>query len=772
MIEQKKPRLFRAISIFLFISSFVGIVAGFMPLAKSVPAKRFDLGHEERVFREMAVFPLANDYLKAKRLFIWPRPGVPPDIRTYGSWIDKSDHFQGKQITDWHEASRTRIAVMVAGYPKTPNELTIEVRHKNGSRSEIQYEEENPGESWMPWIIELPADASSFRINASDNSSARFGWLGFTEPFYHRPMFAFLHAWVRIVGAFCLAFLLIIGPGVVLQNLLCRKDKRTCVACWMLPGPFLLAVLGGLCYFWSDALSPNYLALTLISPILIALAIFAVTVDWMPTVLSHEKLLLSLMLLTVAFGIGKSTYSGGPKGELLEGTISRTLEVGDRPDSRISYHVVQVIANHLHPGSVESIRLFMPYSFYSRGPLAGFIAAPIVLALGGAPPSASPNQYWMPFDPEGFMTYRIVLMILASLTLVPIWAVLHSTAGENAAVLGITWLTLSPFFLHEVYFTWPKMSAAAFCFLAFYEAFMRRRYFFAGLVHGLSSLLHPLTLLAAPFMWLWIIGERLSGQSNHIQHSSSKHGIRKSIIYCTGVAVIFISWSMIGGFGSSGFFEYFLGAESSPTASMSSWMMSRWRSFANTLIPGYLFMYHATNPSVNTIYGGVSDEWIRFFFQYWTTFPFGFGIFLFVASLPFWTLAIRSYTIVALGCVMLPFLFLCAYWGGAITGLMREGGHVWFLSAIAFLAYATAGSSSTLQQYLLRIMRHPLFLGLRAIEVFLMAFAMTLFHVPLWESGIFACNNIMSLSLATSSLLAIITIICRFKTENSGNPSN
>ena len=50
--------------------------------------------------------------------------------------------------------------------------------------------------------------------------------------------------------------------------------------------------------------------------------------------------------LIVGFGVAKANISVGPPGELDSGTVSRSLEVGAHSDSRISYHVVQLVAHH------------------------------------------------------------------------------------------------------------------------------------------------------------------------------------------------------------------------------------------------------------------------------------------------------------------------------------------------------------------------------------------------------------------------------------------
>ena len=83
----------------------------------------------------------------------------------------------------------------------------------------------------------------------------------------------------------------------------------------------------------------------------------------------------------LGFAIGRALWSLGPEGELFAGTISRTLQVGDRSDSRIPFLIPQLIAHHHGPYSQIATEYFAPYNFSSRGPLPGLASAPIVFQL-------------------------------------------------------------------------------------------------------------------------------------------------------------------------------------------------------------------------------------------------------------------------------------------------------------------------------------------------------------------------------------------------------
>jgi hypothetical protein len=85
-------------------------------------------------------------------------------------------------------------------------------------------------------------------------------------------------------------------------------------------------------------------------------------------------IVLGVGALLAGFAVAKANLSYGPIGELYGGKVSRTLEVGGHSDSRISYHVVQMVANHLAPFAPVANAYFAPWSFTSRGPLAGILA--------------------------------------------------------------------------------------------------------------------------------------------------------------------------------------------------------------------------------------------------------------------------------------------------------------------------------------------------------------------------------------------------------------
>ena len=78
----------------------------------------------------------------------------------------------------------------------------------------------------------------------------------------------------------------------------------------------------------------------------------------------------------VGLALARSLWSLGPAGQLFPGTVYQTLEVGDRPDSRISFYIPMLAANGNSPYGPVGASYYLPYTFSSRGPLAGLAATP------------------------------------------------------------------------------------------------------------------------------------------------------------------------------------------------------------------------------------------------------------------------------------------------------------------------------------------------------------------------------------------------------------
>lgn len=620
-----------------------------------------------------ATNPIGDGSWTAHGIVATERPHAMRQLASRGSWVG-GDTFTGEHVTGWYRAA-SPVGVMVAGYPlRAPNQLTVEVRHRDGSITTVPFAGTNPTERWAEWELALPSDAEALRLRAIDATTVWGGWLAFSEP-YRRPLLLGfdVRGTLRTVSVVALALLLVLGPGLVWR--VRRKSGLTSLL-WV--GPSWLALGGGLCWALGGAIAPDVVATIWVGGTILAIAWFEYRHRIWDNCSVLEKRVLALVALCVLGAASKAAFSGSPRGELYTGRVSRTLEVGARSDSRISFHGVQLIAHHLSPYEPEGAKYLAPWLFSARGPLAGLAAAPVVLATGGRPPFVMPDQPWVPFDREGFATYRIVLASFAGLSLVAVVALLVRITDERRAWLGAGLFALAPFFWHEVYFTWPKLIAAAWVVGGFH-ALLDRRAATAGVWLAGACLWHPLALLSVPFCGWWILCERRPVPA----------ALRRAAVFGGVVLLSVAGWQLLnaGHSGQAGFLRYVLDADGE--SGLRGWILSRWNSTANTLIPFHVLAFNSAHPAFNAL-TEPSSGWIRYFLQYWTAAPFAVGLVTWAALLPAFVAALRRRPAVAAVTLLGPLLLLIVYWGAFSTGLMREGGHVLFLTGWIFLVWAAA----------------------------------------------------------------------------------
>lgn len=610
-----------------------------------------------------------------------PPPSIRGFLPLYGSWLH-TDASLGRVHTAWDPAV-SKFYIFVAGYPNhVGNELFAEV--SNGSASYIKYPilfYDSPGESWRLVSIslaEFPA-ATKFRIVGVDGSAALGGWLGFSPPFRIEPDNAYLLRQLLLVFLTAVAAMLFfLAPGFLL------RQRRPVAFIWVPFAGLMLLALGGL-LAW---IAPHRASPAWISRItLLALVLYAAYRFWRVPIVHYtdplERRALLVIALVVAIGTAKATYSLGPSGELFRGTISRTLEVGGVSDSRLSYHVVQLIAFQKKPFSDFGKFLYRSYgswNFSHRGALASLTAAPIVLSGPVEVSAVMPAQNWTLFDPEGFAAYRIAMIVIAACGLLSVFGLARLFMPDDWAFLAFLVTVSAPFVVHEVYFTWPKLEAASFILLGAYLV-LRGRYFLAGLAAGLGYLCHPSALLGVP---------SLAGLAILVAPSASAPSLlRKASIWTrqlaamlAGVAVCLVIWWLVNRkHYSQGQFLQYIRAADGPFLSLAHWSKDRFDLFCNTVIPLYVFLFHSDRPGLNSV-EGPSPAVVHFSFQYWDAIPFGAGLayfFCLVRQLYISWSKTRAWLLLVF---VLPLLIYTVYWGSDNTGMLRTGLHPWFLGLL------------------------------------------------------------------------------------------
>lgn len=487
---------------------------------------------------------------------------------------------------------------------------------------------------------------------------------------------------LRVLCTTALVLVVVLGPGVVLRSLLGRREVG--LGFLPLPGIVLLICVGGLAWVLAKPVGAHVVSFAVLTPVLAGLLYGALRAGPEGMLEPGERRALLTVGCLLGLAIARALWSLGPEGELFAGGISRTLEVGSRPDSRIPFHVVQLVANGTAPYSELGSSYFSPYNFSSRGPLAGIASAPLVLMAGGTPPTGLPDGIsWTPFDPQGFMAFRLAMMTLSSTALLSLWTLTRRLAGARAAQFAVLLAATTPFLLHETWFTWPKMLAASMALLTA-VLLIERRPLSAGLVLGFGYLMHPVALLSLPALLLLALWPLAGAQLKRPQ-------VKQALWLLFGVGVFVLLWRLVNGsnFRQDDFLIYLTeagpGIQASPWADPATWGADRLESIGNTLVPMLLALAHGDNPSIN-FFGGTSPPIIHIFFQYWNTLPFGVGIVFFpLLLLSLWRAFVRWKWAVFVA-VVVPFVTFAVYWGSYTTGMLPEGLQTWVITLFAVVA--------------------------------------------------------------------------------------
>lgn len=486
---------------------------------------------------------------------------------------------------------------------------------------------------------------------------------------------------VRVLSTTALALVLVLGPGIVLRELTGRREVA--LGFLPLPGIGLLIAIGGLAWLLADPIGAPTACFLGVTPVLALLFAGLLRAGHDGMLEADERSALLIVGGLMGLAIARALWFLGPEGELFSGGISRTLEVGSRPDSRISFHVTQLVAHGTHPFSELGNSYFAPYNFSSRGPLAGIASAPIVLLSGGRPPAEIPELGWKPFDPTGFMAFRLAMTTLSCTALLSVWTLTRRLAGSSAARLSVLIAATTPFLLHEAWFTWPKLLAASFALLAAL-CLIEKRPLLAGTLVGVGYLMHPVALLSMPALALLALWPLTGANWRRPQ-------IAALLKLLVPVGAFLLFWKLANGanYQQDGFLDYVLetnpGVRADSWGDAGAWIGHRLESLGNTVVPMMLALAHGDNPAIN-FFGGTSPPLIHVFFQYWNTLPFGVGILFFpLLLISLWQAWLRWRWAVFVA-VVVPFLTFLVYWGSYSTGMLPEGLQTWVLTLLAVAA--------------------------------------------------------------------------------------
>jgi len=485
---------------------------------------------------------------------------------------------------------------------------------------------------------------------------------------------------VRVATTAALAITLLLGPGILWRA---AGERRIGLAFLPLPGLALLIVTAGVAWVLAGSVEPRVVCFAVFVPLLGLLLGGLIGAGSENMLEPEEQRALLIAGLALGIAVGRSLWALGPAGELYAGGISRTLVAEGRPDSRIPYLLPQLIAHGNGPYSPTAASLFAPYNFSSRGPLAGMASAPIVFMSGGHPPVGAPELPWRPFDPQGFMAYRLAMMTFTCTVFLSLWELVRRIGGVGAARLALLLAATTPFFLHDIWFTWPKLLAASFVLLAGL-CIVERRALSSGLLVGIGYLMHPSALMGLSGIGLLAVWSLKNADWR-------RPDLKAAMLLAAGVTVGLLAWRFVNGshYAQDDFFQYVTQAGFDLDPSLARWVGFRLASLGNTLLPMMLPLFFSSDISINPV-GGIGSPALHFFFQYWTGLPFGVGIVFFsLLLLSLWR-AGRLWPWPIVATVLVPLVSFTVYWGSSDTGMLREGLQAWTLVLIAVVALQQA----------------------------------------------------------------------------------
>ena len=503
-----------------------------------------------------------------------------------------------------------------------------------------------------------------------------------------------------LTGAAALCFL--IGPGWIIRRWLSTNSIWNNSALLWMPGFLWLVTVGLLAWLCASFLDPQVTVIVLVLPVPIAILI-AVIRPSASQILKRslfktgERVVIGLMLLLVLIGIGKATWSSGTEGELYLGTVSRSLEVGNRSDSRIPYNAVSLVSNGETPYGEFGNSLYAPYNFSDRPPMAGLATVGVVLGSGADPPRVTPDQPWEPFDVQGFAAYRVMMIMLGTVVLLGVYGLLRLVVGPRLSLAACSLLALCPFVVHETYFIWPKLLSVAFAVAAIVVLILRRP-FVAGLLLGLSFLAHPSGIFWVPTILLIALAFYHSKSYKKFNYKFSSY-FRDLLFILFGFLLFYFGWRIANiGHYRNNFSGYIIMANGVTAKSIPQWFDFRWSSLTNSLIPFKAWITDGNSRWTNSI-NSDSNEFVRFNFMFFSTLPFAVGLIYFPLFIYGLIKFARNFILLFFAAIVIPFIGFIIYWGVTNTGIIRESMHFWFVLVVlaAFLGHSVLPSSRTIQ---------------------------------------------------------------------------
>ncbi|HEY5551860.1 MAG TPA: hypothetical protein VIK52_08225 [Opitutaceae bacterium] len=612
----------------------------------------------------------------------------------WGTRFDDADAFIGEVNLTCAVPPRVALVMRVTGNAFAPNLLRVRAVAADGS---VLREWVHPGRDYGiemgHWELSGAAELETTRVEVLmvDKQPGHGGWLGIgriLSPTGVHPALDPMLRPVLNVGFFLTHVFAVAGflflPGLALR--MWGRFGAISIAALPLPGVALLAAGGAMIWIGGTAVDDFGIYYTIVHAGLAGAIIARRGPAFDPNDMQTARLFFALLAVVTAWSMVPLTAER----EFFAGTNARGRMVASPPDSVIPFFTAAYFLRG-RDGGADATRYFgVEWSVTSRGPLTAWMITTGLKAFGFAPmdPPQIATHAW-PADREGFFVARIIGNFTNGLVVFGALAALAAFArGRREAIwFGLGWIAISPVVLINVAFLWPKMLASYFGLLAVAEAASRRRAWRVGAWLALAYLSHPVgILIAAPvFVWLGVIGSQggagLRGRANAFARGALPAGL-----WMIAVAAPWVVFKMIEGTPDV-FLRYPLGDGRGyeTAASFGTWLSCRWDNFWYSLVPGTLW-----HSNLLVQWAGGSLSWPG----HWAmncakTVPFGVGLGLFPAVV--WYLFRNVDPLVRLfrrWVIAAGILFMILIWGYNRDGL----GRACLEPMVVFIMVATSSS--------------------------------------------------------------------------------
>lgn len=212
-------------------------------------------------------------------------------------------------------------------------------------------------------------------------------------------------------------------------------------------------------------------------------------------------------------------------------------------DNYIPYRQAQLLVNKLDISTTPFIKEW-GVTFFFRTPLMGAVVTFFFAAFDENVPTA---YLWaLPHDLQGhtYQHFQIIAHLLNALLLLPGFLLLKRFFGGHIGRATLALAVISPFFIYNSFFSWPKSLVAYFVLLSLWVLVKRGSPFLAGALMGIAYLTHDLAALY------------LFGSAVYLIIRRRWHNL---IIFTTGAGLLASIWYIIshGVYHQSSLFLYY-----------------------------------------------------------------------------------------------------------------------------------------------------------------------------------------------------------------------